>query len=341
MAPPSSANPLSMAINQNNDIWLGTDWGIYLSTDNGITWTDKGLPQKIVNAVLIHSNGNIFLATQFNGILCSTDEGNSWGEKNNGISSVDYFSALAENPKGDLFAGTAADGIYRSLDTANTWVEIDSGLTNLKINSIAVKNQEMLFVATHGGGVFRSSDNGESWIQKINGLTNLYVRSLAISGSGQIVAATFAGAFKSTDDGETWVAINEGLSNTHLNSIIIDQGGYLFAGALTSGAFRSVNSIMGIDDIPLTVSILCLNQNYPNPFNTNTRITWYSAASCRQTLKLFDVRGNYITTLVDEYKPAGNFEVEFSAGKRLAPGIYYYSLQAGNIIQTRKMVLMK
>jgi photosystem II stability/assembly factor-like uncharacterized protein len=341
MTPPSSSNPLSMAINQNNDIWLGTDYGIYLSEDDGISWTDKGLPQKIISAVLIHSNGYIFLATQFNGILCSTDAGNSWIEKNNGISSIYYFSALAENPAGDLFAGTGNDGIFRSLDTGNTWVDINSGLTNLKINSIAVKNEGMLFAATHGGGVFRSSDNGESWVQKINGLTNLYVRSLAISENGQIFAATYAGAYKSTDDGEIWVAINEGLSNTHLNSIIIDPGGYLFAGALTSGAFRSVNSVMGIEDLPLTVSAFHLNQNYPNPFNTSTRISWYSAAGCRQTLKLFDVRGIYAKTLVDEYKPAGNFEVELSAGNGLAPGIYYYSLQAGNISQTRKMVLMK
>jgi len=245
LAPPPSGTPVSMAVDQNNDIWLGTDWGIYLSTDNGITWIDKELPQKIVNAVMIHSNGNIFLATQFNGILCSADDGNSWVEKNNGISSFDYFSTLAQNTDGDLFTGTAEDGIFRSLDTGNTWAEINVGLTNLTINSIAVKNQTVLFVATHGGGVFRSDDNGGTWTQVNNGLPNLFVRSLAVSHDGQIVAATFGGAFKSANDGGNWIPINDGLTSTHLNSIIIAPDGYVFTGGLTSGAFRSINSLSG------------------------------------------------------------------------------------------------
>ncbi|MGB5288120.1 MAG: T9SS type A sorting domain-containing protein, partial [Ignavibacteriaceae bacterium] len=87
-----------------------------------------------------------------------------------------------------------------------------------------------------------------------------------------------------------------------------------------------------------------LNQNYPNPFNPSTKISWQSAASGWQTLKIFDVLGNEVATLVDEYKLAGNYEIEFDASsaiRNLVSGIYYYQLKAGSFIQTKKMVFLK
>jgi len=91
-----------------------------------------------------------------------------------------------------------------------------------------------------------------------------------------------------------------------------------------------------------------LEQNYPNPFNPSTKISWQSPVGSWQTLKVFDVLGNEVATLVDEYKPAGNYEVEFSTTggresriKDLASGIYFYQLKAGDFIQTKKLLLLK
>ena len=91
-----------------------------------------------------------------------------------------------------------------------------------------------------------------------------------------------------------------------------------------------------------------LYQNYPNPFNPSTKISWQSPVSGWQTLKVYDVLGNEVATLVDEYKSAGSYEVEFSAkggqavgNKQLASGIYYYQLKAGSLIQTKKMILLR
>jgi len=87
-----------------------------------------------------------------------------------------------------------------------------------------------------------------------------------------------------------------------------------------------------------------LEQNYPNPFNPSTKISWQSPVSSRQSLKVYDVLGNEVATLVDEYKPAGNYEVEFksSVGSRqLASGLYFYSLKSGEFSETRKMILTK
>ncbi|MBK7629456.1 MAG: T9SS type A sorting domain-containing protein [Ignavibacteriales bacterium] len=83
-----------------------------------------------------------------------------------------------------------------------------------------------------------------------------------------------------------------------------------------------------------------LSQNYPNPFNPSTKISWESPVSGHQSLKVYDVLGNEVATLVNEYNPAGNYEVEFNANS-LSSGIYFYRLQAGSFIQTKKMILIK
>lgn len=83
-----------------------------------------------------------------------------------------------------------------------------------------------------------------------------------------------------------------------------------------------------------------LEQNYPNPFNLGTKINWQSPVGSHQTIKIFDVLGNEIATLVDEYKPAGKYEVEFNVTS-LPSGVYFYQLRAGDFISTKKMILMK
>ncbi len=91
-----------------------------------------------------------------------------------------------------------------------------------------------------------------------------------------------------------------------------------------------------------------LEQNYPNPFNPSTKIKFtipsVIASETKQsqlvTLKIFDVLGREVATLVNEEKPAGSYEVEFSAD-RLTSGIYFYKLQAGSFVETKKMILLR
>ena len=83
-----------------------------------------------------------------------------------------------------------------------------------------------------------------------------------------------------------------------------------------------------------------LSQNYPNPFNPSTTINFSVPKSEFVTLKLYDVLGNEIMTLDSGEKSVGNYEVTFNASS-LPSGIYFYKLQAGNSIETKKMVLMK
>jgi len=83
-----------------------------------------------------------------------------------------------------------------------------------------------------------------------------------------------------------------------------------------------------------------LEQNYPNPFNPSTTISWQSPVGSHQTLKVYDLLGREVATLVDEYKPAGSYEINFDASS-LPSGIYFYKLQADHYIETRKMILLK
>ena len=93
-----------------------------------------------------------------------------------------------------------------------------------------------------------------------------------------------------------------------------------------------------------------LNQNYPNPFNPSTTISWQVPVDGWQTLKIYDVLGNEVATLVNEYKQAGNYKIKFSAkggstsggdGRGLTSGIYFYRIIAGDYTAVKKMLLIK
>jgi hypothetical protein len=88
-----------------------------------------------------------------------------------------------------------------------------------------------------------------------------------------------------------------------------------------------------------------LEQNYPNPFNPSTKIKFSIPSNIESrmskiTLKVYDVLGNEVATLVNEEKPAGTYEVEFKASS-LASGIYFYQLKANDFVSTKKMILLK
>ncbi|MFH1528557.1 MAG: T9SS type A sorting domain-containing protein, partial [Bacteroidota bacterium] len=107
--------------------------------------------------------------------------------------------------------------------------------------------------------------------------------------------------------------------------------------------------ISGITDVKEDISIpseFKLFQNYPNPFNPETVIKYQIASSRNMensipvTLKIYDVLGKELLTLVNENKPAGTYEIKFDA-KRLSSGLYLYKLSAGEFSRTMKMLLIK
>ncbi len=83
-----------------------------------------------------------------------------------------------------------------------------------------------------------------------------------------------------------------------------------------------------------------LNYNYPNPFNPSTKISWQSPVDGWQTLKVYDILGKEVATLVNEYRPAGRYDIEFNASN-FSSGVYIYQLKTGSFTGTKKMILMR
>ncbi len=93
-------------------------------------------------------------------------------------------------------------------------------------------------------------------------------------------------------------------------------------------------------DDAVTVTKFELEQNYPNPFNPSTSIKFAISIKQFVSLKVYDVLGNEVTTLLNDQKPAGIYEIEFDANN-LSSGIYYYRIVAGSFTDTKKMILLK
>lgn len=104
-----------------------------------------------------------------------------------------------------------------------------------------------------------------------------------------------------------------------------------------SGEFEYSHEIEVIIDVPKE---LLLEQNFPNPFNPTTKIRWQSPVDSRQILKVYDILGKEVMTLMDEYKDAGTYEIEFNANE-LNSGLYFYKITTGEYTETRKMVLLR
>jgi hypothetical protein len=107
-----------------------------------------------------------------------------------------------------------------------------------------------------------------------------------------------------------------------------------------SEAFNFNIIITDVEDEQQLPTEFALMQNYPNPFNPSTVISYQLPVSSNVTLKVYDILGNEVATFVNEEKPAGSYEVKFDASG-LSSGIYFYKLQAGSLVETKKMILLR
>jgi hypothetical protein len=129
-----------------------------------------------------------------------------------------------------------------------------------------------------------------------------------------------------------------------LETSLTDSGRVVFVKIIPDGGILKLSPISATDvnDQHLAVNQYKLYQNYPNPFNPSTTISYQLSKAGFVTLKVYDILGNEVSTLVNEEKPAGVFNVEFRMQNlELSSGIYFYQLKAGNYVETKKMILMK
>jgi len=106
----------------------------------------------------------------------------------------------------------------------------------------------------------------------------------------------------------------------------------------------SYQSITKVEQLAEVIESYSLSNNYPNPFNPTTTIIYSIPELSFVTLKIYDGLGCEVATLVNEEKPAGNYELNWSAASAaggLPSGVYFYQLKAGNYVETKKMILIK
>ena len=136
-----------------------------------------------------------------------------------------------------------------------------------------------------------------------------------------------------------WIASNKWIVQDIMPSVIANPLG--LGEILIRGSEKIlISKITGINDIQAKVNEFKLYQNYPNPFNPSTKITFRISDFGLISLKIYDVLGREVTTLVNEEKPAGTFEVTWNA-VNVPSGVYFYQLKAGSYTATKKLLLLK
>ena len=200
----------------------------------------------------------------------------------------------------------------------------------------------------------RTYDGGANWTDELingmynrNGLNDISISSINVLTAVGFWDSTYYGdlygsVLRSTDSGNTW-SMQTFNQTEMLNGIsfVGDYTGWIVGnnGTIlhtTNGGVSFVEEEQ-IDEVP---SEFLLSQNYPNPFNPSTKIKYSVPQPSQVQIKVFDVLGNEIETLVSEEKPTGTYEITWNAAS-LPSGVYFYQLQAGEFIQSKKMILIK
>lgn len=322
---------------QNRTLYAATSDGLYSLGQGSPAW--KTVTSEWTYSFL-ETPGQYYVGTS-GGIMSTIYglEGNWSSVQTIGLPLTHIYS-LARASSGVLYAGTQGAGIFSSID-GEFWTQIglSSPLIFQTVKTIKISSDEMVFAGTDTSGAYCSDDSGANW-KRITSITGKRITCFLLSDSAGYYAGTSdSGVFVSTDRGLTWRPADNGLSQLKVNSISIDGQGLVYAGT-DSGLFVSHGIETGILTNPATASSFSLSQNYPNPFNPSTVIRFVVPGSRFVSLRIYDVLGRLVKTLVNKVESPGSYEVTFDAAS-LASGVYFYRLTAGGYVKTRKMVLIR
>jgi photosystem II stability/assembly factor-like uncharacterized protein len=360
---------IGIAANENGMMMMcaganGGEGSAY-STDFGVTWNTIHFSSSIPNSCTILPNNNFFVtvssSTGYSGPVLKKTEGNMFESVTNVAQNESYtcITGTEDNYLFTIYNAYSRDGrsqsnsIRKSIDNGANWTTVYGGWGSTpikKVVSLCNCGKGLLFAGTDFG-VLRSTDYGENWILIDSTKIHFNMMNFVRGKSGEIYTGNASGLFKSLDNGNTWQLVDSVLNVT---SLVFDKDGYLFIGTKDKGVFTNApyqelpeNPAGTISTPPEVPDAFSLFQNYPNPFNPSTTITYsipnvetLHATSLRVMLKIYDVLGREVATLVNESKSPGNYEVKFD-GSRLSSGVYFYKLAAGNFMETKKMLLLK
>jgi hypothetical protein len=188
-------------------------------------------------------------------------------------------------------------------------------------------------------GILKTTDGGATWFQKM--LWLLFFISLFPSASTGFAYAVFR--FFQNRLGENWGELSSTDYSFFDMYFLNDNTGFLIGdqGMILKTTNGGGNFVIGIEPgsnfVPHTFELF---QNYPNPFNPVTSIGYQIPEPGQVKIVIFDVLGRELQTLVNEFKPAGRYDVHWDAAM-FSSGVYFYKISAGDFTRSRKLILIK
>jgi photosystem II stability/assembly factor-like uncharacterized protein len=324
---------------------IGGQGGVFRSDDQGLTWiaAKDGLADYWVCAIATAGN-SVFVSTSHNGIFRTTDRGVHWLQANTGMPTQSFASSFLVVGK-NLYAGMSGGGIFVSKDNGGSWTSIildsNSDLSTNNISQLAISGTVLYAVTS---GIYKSTDDGAHWTAVPLGLYEI-ISALVSNGNSLYAASSNGGVYFSSDQGVTWGY--QTIRNLQGLTSLLVNGEYLFAGMSNGGRVGGVwrrplaEMVMSVKEVSNALPArFCLGQNYPNPFNPATTISFSLPSRSFVTLKIFDVMGRDVATVVSEEMPAGSYSRQWNASG-VSSGMYFYRMQAGDFVQTKKLLLVR
>lgn len=332
-------NVEAVSITPANYLYAATfDEGLYKSTDFGNNWLITNLTIDTLMSVyniLSVSDDMLFAATELN-LRKSVDGGFSWTIL---PIKTDFFSRAMFLNNNDIWVtgyGISNYILYKSSD-GFIFDSTFYGFTWSENNCISGTAEGRIFIVDPSSGLFNSIDNGQNWEQQINSYSIWTVYS---NDSGLVLGGARDSIWYSSNFGNNWIQLPLPLKRqNNVTDIKNDINNQLFLSTYDEGLFE-FDIITNLEGDQSHIYNFSSSQNYPNPFNPITLIEFQIPEQGSVSLKVFDILGKEVATLINETKLAGTYKVEFD-GSKLASGIYFYQLKVGKYIVAKKMILLR
>ena len=341
--------------------WIGGDNGtiteIIRTTNRGSSWELKTLAASDYgNYDIEFTDGGTgdpprgFVTAGRSLVWRTDDYGNNWGTTgiDGGCGAGDLQSICFIDKNEGWFVGTPALGsevtIVHTTDGGQTYdIQTNPTDPDIKLNCVSFATDQQGIAVGLAGTILYTSDGGQNW--EIRPYNSDSWTSVSLNQSGKAWAVGYTGNIAySTDWGYTWTAQQSGVTCVLWEVFFVnDDEGWIVGGGIGQpGVILHTTSggvVTGIDDNKIVKEFM-LFQNYPNPFNPATKIKYSIPHRSLVTLKVLDILGKEIITLINEDKSAGTYELTWNAAN-LPSGVYFYKIKAGNYVSVKKMILIK